>query len=134
MNRKHTLLWTAFLLLGFSGAWAQDDGTAGDADVTIRLMGAHEAELPNAVTKEIVLPGDADDEAALNAAEGLAKADERHERRENGLSIADEARENAADMAGDALDNVEDRGRAEDLPVDVPGRPDRPDVPQPPTG
>ena len=134
MNRKFTLLWTALLLLVFSGAWAQDDGTDGDADATIRLMGAAEAELPDAVTKEIILPEDADDEAALNAAEGLMKADERHALRENGLTIADEALENAADMAGEASDNIENRGRAEDLPVDVPGRPDVPDVPTPPTG
>ena len=134
MNRKLTLLWTALLLLSFSGAWANDDGTHGDADVTIRLMGVPEADLPDAVTKEIMLPEEADDEAALNAAQGLTKAGERHDRRESGLAIANEAIENAADIAGDASDNIENRGRAEDLPVDVPGRPDRPVVPSPPTG
>jgi hypothetical protein len=133
MNRKFVWLIASITMFGTGAALAQDEG-AGDEEeqATIRLMGAADAELPDAVVKEIVLPENAADEAALNAADGLLKADERQDRRENGLVTADEARDNAADMADDALNNVENRGRADDLPDNVPGRPEMPEVPEVP--
>lgn len=133
MNRKFVWLIASIAMFGAAIALAQDEG-AGDEEeqTTIRLMGAADAELPDAVVKEIVLPENAADEAALNAADGLLKAEERHDRRENGLATADAARDNASDMADDALDNVENRGRAENLPDGVPGRPEMPDVPDVP--
>jgi hypothetical protein len=131
MNMKIIWLIASITIFGTGVAQAQDQ-SAGDEEeqTTIRLMGAADAELPDAVVKEIVLPENAADEAALNAADGLLKAEERHDRRENGLSTADEARDNASDMADDALDNVENRGRADDLPDGVPGRPEMPELPE----
>lgn len=138
------LAWTigAMLLLGFSNAWAQDDGSDDESETTIRLMDAAEAELPNAVTDDIVLPDSVPEHAAAHedAAEGLATANENRKRREDGLATADEARANAADMAEDALENIESRGRADDILENIPGRPDvpeppdMPEIPQPPTG
>ena len=122
MNRKFALIGTAVLLMSNSGAWAEEHET------TIRLMGAADAELPGAVTKEIALP-DAlaeDSMAVAKAARGLETANEkRMSRREAGLSKAEAAREHAAEMADGAAENRENNGRSGD-------RPDRPDRPQPP--
>ena len=112
------------LLLSANVAWAEADD---EAESTIRLMSAAEAALPDAVTKEITLPeAIAEDAVAVvNAARGLETANQNRQRREAGLSQADEARERGADMAGEAQDNRENRGRSEDRPkppVD-PGRP-----------
>lgn len=112
------------LLLSANAAWAEDGD---EAESTIRLMGAAEAALPEAVTKEIRLPAAvAEDSAAVeNATRGLDNANENRQRREKGLSQADEARERGADMADEAHSNRENRGRSEDRPeppVD-PGRP-----------
>jgi hypothetical protein len=132
MNSKNVLIGTATMLLSCSSAWAQDSGE--EAEATIRLMGAAEAELPDAVTKTISLPGSMteDETAVANAtaveksAQGIATANENRLRREEGLTRADEAREQGADMANEAMENREARGRSEDLP-------ERPDTPQPPT-
>ena len=117
------LIGTIALLMSFGGAWAQDNDE--DAEATIRLMGAAEAELPDAVTKEISLPDSvAEDSAAVeNAARGLETANENRMRREEGLTTADEAREHGAEMAEEAMENRENRGRSGD----------RPDTPEPPT-
>jgi hypothetical protein len=128
MNRKTILVGTIVLLGSYSSAWTQDTGGDEDAEATIRLMGAAEVELPDAVTKEISLPESiAEDSAAVeNAAHGLETANENRMRREEGLTTADEARERGAEMAEDAMENRENRGRSDDLP-------ERPDVPEPPT-
>lgn len=128
MNRKFALIGIAVLLMSSSGAWADDDGT------TIRLMGPANAELPEAVTKEISLPDTLaeDSEAVANAAaaRGLETAnDNRMNRREEGLSQADVARENVAEMADGAAENRENNGRG-----DRPDPPGRPDLPGPPGG
>jgi hypothetical protein len=164
MNKKLTLLWAAPLLLGFNAALAdnhEDEDTVGlpdaaadaarenaqipeaaaeglaiaaektaglPSEATIRLMDGADDEGSAAVTSDVQLPTLPDEGAA--GQRGLDTA-------ADAFSAADDARENAADIAEDALDNIENRGRAEDLPVDVPGRPDTPDVPdvpQPPTG
>ncbi len=114
----------------------EDDASAADpAEATIRLMGAVEAELPEAVTKEIMLPPMAAENSAAveNAARGLQRAQENRERRDKGLSRADEAREHGAEMAEEARKNRENRGRFEDRPT-PPDRPERPDPPQGPPG
>ena len=143
MNKTIAYLIGTALLFGTGGVWAQEEDTSDDAETTIRLMGEAEAELPDAVTRDIVLPDAVgmDREAVENAQRGLDTANENRARREEGLATADEARDRAADMADEARENVEDRGRAEDLPVDLPGRPDLPDAPpdlpelaQPPNG
>lgn len=122
-----TLLLSATLLLGSSIAWAADDSDTAEAELTIRLMGAADAELPEAVTKEISLPeAVTEDSAAVeNAAKGLETANENRMRREKGLERADEARERGAEMADEAQDNRENRGRSEDhpQPPDQPGPP-----------
>jgi hypothetical protein len=106
------------LLLSANVAWTADDTDNGEAESTIRLMGVAEAELPEAVTKEISLPAAvAEDFAAVeNAAKDLEMANENRQRRETGLTQADEARERGADMADEAQDNRESRGRSLDRP------------------
>ncbi len=118
MNVKNYSVLAAALLLAASPAWSADDGDD-RAESTIRLMATAEAELPDAVTKEITLPAAvAEDSAAVeNAARGLGTAKENRQRREDGLTQADEARERGAEMAGEAQDNRENRGRSEDRPA-----------------
>lgn len=122
------------LLLSASMVRAQEDdgGAADPAESTIRLMGAAEAELPEAVTKEIMLPPAAiENSAAVEKAErGLQTARENRNRRENGLSRADEAREHGAEMAEEAKKNRENRGRFEDRPTPQ----ERPEPPKGPPG
>ena len=116
------------LLMSVSIVHAQDvDSDAEDpAETTIRLMGVAEAELPEAVTREITLPPAAIENSAAveNAERGLATAKENRDRRENGLSSADEARERGEAMADEAAQNRENRGRSDD----------RPSPPEPPNG
>ena len=119
---------------------AQEDDTGPDdaAESTIRLMGAAEAALPDAVTKEIMLPPAVMENSAAveNAQRGLQRAQENRERRENGLSRADQAREHGTEMADEARQNRENRGRFDDRP-NPPERPDpprRPDTPNGPPG
>ena len=124
MNIKKMIICYTALLLSANVAWALDGD---EAESTIRLMGAAEAELPEAVTKEITLPeAVAEDSAAVDkAAREMETANENRQRREEGLAQADEARERGTNMAGEAQDNRENRGRSEDRPeppVD-PGRP-----------
>ena len=109
-----------------------DDGDEDHAESTIRLMGAAEAELPDAVTKEITLPPAAVENAAAveKAARGSEEANANRERRENGQARADEARENGAEMSENARNNRENRGRFEDRPTP----PDRPEPPKGPPG
>ena len=122
------------LLLGTSVVLAEedDDNAKDPAEATIRLMSKIEAELPEAVTKEISLPPAAleNPTAVENAARGLEKANENRERREQGLSRADEARENGAERAEEARQNRENRGRFENRPEP----PERPDPPSGPPG
>jgi hypothetical protein len=111
--------------------------TAGlPSEVTIRLMDDADSEGSEAVTADVQLPTLPDEGA--EGQQGLnSAADAIAGRGSFGSDIAADALENAAGVAEDARDNVENRGRAEDLPVDVPGRPDTPDVPdvpQPPNG
>ena len=117
MNKVTLIVATTALLASGSG-W-----TADDAEATIRLMGKAEAELPDAVTKEIRLPehllaADPEDQVATvdKAEKGLAKAKERHAQREKGQDQAAEARERGAEMKDKAKDDRENRGRSDDRP------------------
>jgi hypothetical protein len=127
MNRKTLLVGTIVLLGSYSSAWTEDTGGDEDAEATIRLMGTAADELPGAVTNVISLPESVPEDAAAveNAAQGLETANENWVRREEGLATADEARERGTQMAEDAMENIENRGRSDNLP-------DRPDVPEPP--
>jgi hypothetical protein len=124
MNIKKMTICCTALLLSTNVAWAEDGD---EAESTIRLMGAAEAELPEAVTKEISLPAAVTEDSAAveDAARVHDKANENRQRREKGLSQADEARERGSDRADEAHDNRENRGRSEDRP-EPPANPDRP--------
>lgn len=135
-NKAHNLIATSCLavMLSAGTAWAQDD-----AEATIRLMGAAEAELPDVVMNEITLPTSAKPNAAavekLEAALAHAGPGNLPEQ-----SNAEEALQHAKEAAANARSNREDRGRGNDMPGrpdgvpgrpdDVPGRPD--DLPGPP--
>ena len=130
---KKLVLALSFLciLLSASVVLAQDDMDDDVAESTIRLMGAAEAELPDAVTKDIKLPPSlgVDSQAVENANRGQQRAQENRERREQGLKQADEAREKGNEIAEQAKENRENRGRFDDppgRPDEPPGPPDRP--------
>jgi len=125
MKMKTILAVTTALILTSGVSWSADGD---EAESTIRLMGAAEANLPEAVTKNITLPAAvAEDTAAVEkAVSGLANADENKQRREKGLSQADDARERGAEITDEAQDNRESRGRSED-------RPEPPNNPGPPS-
>jgi hypothetical protein len=130
MSRKLALLWAGVLLLGTSGAWADEDGVP-NAEATIRLMDEADAELPDAVMNEVTLP---DLPASSKGADGLVTAEENQGRRDTGQDVADgtleNARDNANSVAEDALENVEQRGRSEEhRQDDPPGPPDQPGPP-----
>jgi hypothetical protein len=124
-------------LLAPAIALAQEED--GDLEATIRLMDKAEAQLPEAVTREIRLPTSVrEDSAAVEAsAKGLETANEARQNRGNGRDVAADARENAAadardnasDMADIARENAENRSRANE---NRPDPPKRPDVPAPP--
>jgi len=118
-----------------ANSWGDDD-----AEATIRLMGAAEAELPDAVTKEISLPEHllqraAEDQPAAveHAQKGLdnANANREKQNRLDGLAKAEAARERGAEMSEKANENRENHGRSEDPPgrPDNPGKPDNPGQP-----
>lgn len=117
----------ATMLVGPGVAWTQDEVAEDEAETTIRLMGAAEAELPSAVTDPIELPDAVPDDAAAREAgqDGIDNANLNRARREEGLMTADEARERGAEAVEDAMENRENQGRSED-------RPEPPDNPGPP--
>ena len=124
-------LTAAALLLFSSAGWTADD----DSEATIRLMGAAEAELPDAVTKQISIPEDlmqASDDAIQrakdNSLNGMNKAHERKERREKGQMQAEDARERNAEMSEKTKETREAKGRAND------DRPEPPETPETPPG
>ena len=135
-NNAHKLVIgsLAATLLVAGPAWANDD-----AEATIRLMGAAEAMLPDAVMNTISLPSSAKpNEAAVGKLEqALAQAGPGNRPEQ---SRADEALQNANSSAQEARSNREDRGRSDEAPgrsddrrgppEDVPGR--RDDPPGPP--
>ena len=116
---KMTLIFATTALLASGSGLASDD-----AEATIRLMGRAEAELPDAVTKEITLPAHLlaakpeDQVAAVEKAEkGLAKAYERHAHRDQGQDQAADARERGAEMKEKANEDRENQGRSDDHPT-----------------
>ena len=127
-TKPRTVVTLAAALLLFSSAgWTADD----DGEATIRLMGAAEAELPQAVTKQISIPThlmqaseDAQQRAIQKSAKGLEKANQRNENKSR--QGTEEARERSADMSEKAKENRENKGRSEDHPgppEDPPGTP-----------
>lgn len=128
MKIKTLALTATTLLLTANVGWTADETDGDSAESTIRLMGAAEAELPEAITKEIMLPKSLreDSKAVEKAANGLETANQNKQRRKSGPSQADEARERGAEMADEAKNNRESRGRSEE------DRPDPPSNPGPP--
>ena len=126
MKTKKLILIATGLMLFSSAGWTADD----DSEATIRLMGAAEAELPEAVTKQITIPthlmkAGTDQQRAVEKAEkGLEKAEQRHERREKGQLHNEEARDRSAEMSEKARENRENRDRSEDRPEKPEGPPD----------
>jgi hypothetical protein len=118
-KKTWTTVAIVVLLAASAGSWAADD-----AEATIRLMGNAEAELPDAVTREITLPehllaADPEDRVATveKAEKGLEKANERNAHRQTGQDNAAEARERRSEMKETAKENQENRGRSEDHPT-----------------
>ena len=118
-------LTAAALLLFSSAGWTADD----DAEATIRLMGAAEADEPEAVTKELAIPEHlmkasekGIQQATENSADGLQNAADRGEKKgfekagTPGRGRADEALERNSEMSEKAKENRENKGRADDLP------------------
>lgn len=144
MNRKFSLLWMAPLLLGVSAAWADEHGLPAPADDEARdnaqiadaaaaglvIAADKTADLPAEVTIRLMNNADDDDAQAvthdvrLPDAEGIGLATA-----QSAFSAADNAREFGDDIAENGADNIQDRGRAEDLPVEIPGRPNTPLTP-----
>jgi len=119
-TRYFQTLLTLAMLLGTGSALAQDADD--EMEATMRLMGKAEAELPNAVTREIKLPDslltrDPESPAIENSAKGHETANENRLRREEGLSNAEEARDHGAEMSDQAKENRENHGRSEDHPT-----------------
>jgi len=126
MNFRSTAgLVGAALIFCSCPAWTQvaDDDDA--ATATIRLMSNAEAELPEAVTKEIKLPENLtkDTKAVEKSAKGLATANKKRLEGNQGLDQAMEAQQRSAEMAESAKEKQENRGRSENLP-EPPNRPE----------
>jgi hypothetical protein len=126
MNIRKMIICCTALLLGANVAWALDGD---EAESTIRLMGAADADLPKAVTKEITLPEAASEDSAAvaNTEREMKTANENREQRKEGLEQADEVRQRSSDMAGEAHDNRENRERSRERPE--PGPPADPGRP-----
>jgi hypothetical protein len=129
MKIKTLTLAAAALLLSANPAWTADEADEDSAESTIRLMGAAEVELPEAVTKEIMLPESLreDFKAVEKAANGPETANENRERRESGLLNADDARERGENMADEAKESRENRRRSEEDRPEPPTNPGRPE-------
>ena len=136
MKRLVLTLGGVCVLFGHYDALAQDADKADPAESTIRLMGAAEADLPDAVTRDIELPPAmrVNEKAVEKASRGHERANDNRERRQQGLSRADEAREKGNDISGQAKDNRENRGRFDNPPGRPDGPPEPPERPNGPPG
>ena len=125
MNSKYivTIAGVVFLLISCQ-AWSLDD----PSQATIRLMDRADAKLPDAVTNNISLPDALPTDSARAATDAITKA---ADNRATGIAKAEAALARIGDMLDTALENVEDRGRSDELPV-PPVNP--PDPPGPPNG
>jgi hypothetical protein len=121
--RNTVTVFGALLFLCSNPAWTQEEASDDPTTATIRLMSSAEADLPDAVTKEIKLPENLaeDAEAATNAARGLATANQNRLEGNQASEKAEEAQQRGAEMAEAAQDNRENRGRSYERP-DPPDR------------
>lgn len=95
LNRSICALFGFTLLAGVA--------LAQDAEITMQVI---EGELPEAVTRQIVLPPDADPQAVQDSAFGLSTANEARLRREQGLSVARDAVEQSMSERNNALEQA----------------------------
>ena len=111
------------LIAGSAHAQTTDEGAGDVGELTITLIPDPQADLPEAVTKQISLPLlNASNAGNEHSADGRVIADDRLERRQAGLDMAADAQENRENFS---------RGNAPDLP-ELPDLPDLPDGPTPP--
>lgn len=123
--RNTVTVFGAMLILCSNPAWTQDQADEDPTTATIRLMSNAEADLPDAVIKEIKLPADLaeDSEAVRNSERGLANANRNRLEGNRGLEQAEEAQQRGAEMAEAAQENRENQGRSDERP-EPPNRPD----------
>ena len=121
------------LLLFITGSiYAQetDENTGDEGELTITLIPDPQADLPEAVTKQISLPlPNASDAGNEHSADGRAIADDRLERRQAGLDMAADAQENRENFS---RGNAPDLPELPDLPPNLPDGPTPPNPPGPP--
>jgi len=133
------VLGLAFMLsMGNAMSQETDSNDEDEMDVTMRLMGNAEAELPDAVTKTITLPDavllhNAESPAVAASKHGMTTATANKPGREEDLEKADAARERASEMSNQAQNDRETHGRSEDRP-EPPPRPENPGPPGGPPG
>ena len=124
---KCSAIWPVIgALLLLTGNTALADDADDDATMaTIRLMSNAEAELPDAVIKEIRLPEALreDSQAVVNSARGLDTANSNRSEGNAGLETAEEARQHGAEMAEAAKENRENQGRSDEHRKDPPETP-----------
>lgn len=137
-RRQASLLACALSLAGVVSAQdaADEEPLPEDLELTMTLM-PEGANLPEAVTRTIELPPPASTRnGAAASADGIARANEARESREQGLDTAAEAREKGRElgeeMAEQARENREDAGRGRPPEPPPGGPPD--DLPGPPDG
>lgn len=101
---KWMQLLTASSLTCLLGGAALAQGS--DREVTMTLLPDGATELPEAVTREIELPGEAAEEGVTNSAEGLATANENRAEaaanRDEALALAQENAQAGLDIAAEA--------------------------------
>ena len=147
MNSKLKLLLAAPLVLACSAAWSQDaDDDASELPQQAAEQAREAAGLPDAAAKGLGVAAEAtirlmddDDDVVTNDLE-LPVLPERGARGQKGRDVAAAAkagrdnfgRERAEEARNNANEAAEGRGRAEDLPDNVPGRPDNPGRPDDP--
>jgi len=133
------VLGLAFMLsMGNAMSQETDSNDEDEMDVTMRLMGKAEAELPDAVTKPITLPDavlqhNPESPAVAASKHGMTTATANKPGREEDLEKADAARERASEMSNQAQNDRETHGRSEDRP-EPPPRPENPGPPGGPPG
>jgi hypothetical protein len=113
---KHFLpiVGCAIALAGTS-AFGQDEANEGAVISTMTVI-PESAELPDAVTKELVLPDEASEAAREHSAEGLAKANAaRIDGRAFGQATAAAAREHAQDTADAAVEAAHGSAEAHEI-------------------
>lgn len=103
------------LALAGTSAFGQDDANEHAANSTMTVI-PETAELPDAVTKELVLPDEVSEAAREHSAEGLARANAaREDGRAFGQATAAAARGHAGDIGDEAEEAGQDSAQAREI-------------------